>query len=56
MLIQIYPNRDATLILDVIDTQTKKHIGSATDVIDFSIEKNEVIVYGQRDIKRITIQ
>ncbi|ALF09299.1 hypothetical protein [Parageobacillus thermoglucosidasius] len=56
MLIQIYPNRDATLILDVIDTQTKKHIGSATDVIDFSIEKNEIIVYGQRDIKRITIQ
>ncbi|MFB9331136.1 hypothetical protein ACFFSY_34815 [Paenibacillus aurantiacus] len=55
ILIQIYPNEQADLVLDVIDTASKKQIGSVSGVIDFSIDQRVVTVYCEGRIEHINI-
>ncbi|WP_341281207.1 hypothetical protein [Paenibacillus sp. FSL H8-0537] len=55
ILIQIYPNQQADLVLDVIDIASKKQIGSASGVIDFSVDDQVVTVYCEAYIKQINI-
>ncbi|WP_374020530.1 hypothetical protein ABU162_13470 [Paenibacillus thiaminolyticus] len=56
ILIQIYPDSDANLALDAIDTATKQVIGTATNIIDFSIEDHQITVYCQGHIDRIPLK
>lgn len=55
ILVQIHPNESADLALDVIDTNTKKVIGTAINVIDFEVKDDEVIVYCDGEIEHIEL-
>ena len=56
ILIQIYPDSDANLALDAIDTATKQVIGTASSILDFSIEDHQITVYCQGHIDRIPLK
>ncbi|AXM89250.1 hypothetical protein CI793_00910 [Anoxybacillus ayderensis] len=56
LLIQMYPNSDGDLLLDIIQVETNKKIVSVKDVIDFSTERGKVIVYSQEGRKEIIVR
>lgn len=56
ILIQIYPDSNANLALDAIDTATKQVIGTASNIIDFAIEDHQITVYGQGHIAHIPLK
>ncbi|WP_461201437.1 hypothetical protein [Anoxybacillus sp. TBDG-1] len=56
LLIQIYPDKDADLVLDIIGVETNEKIASVKNVIDFSTEQGKVIVYSLEGKKEIIVR
>ncbi|MEB3750719.1 hypothetical protein MKY25_17890 [Geobacillus sp. FSL W8-0032] len=55
LLIQIYPNGDADLVLDIVKIDTNEKIASVKNVIDFFTERRKVIVYSLDGKKEIIV-
>ncbi|MFC0628571.1 hypothetical protein [Kribbella deserti] len=55
VLLRIFLNKEASLVLDVIDSRTKKVITSRKDLVDFTVSGGTLVVYRRDGIDRIPL-
>ncbi len=52
-LIQIFPTEEANLVLSVINTKTDEVMTRVTNIVDFKIQDESIVVYTLEGIEKI---